>query len=68
MDYYEWMNKESLKASLRKALASPARRQQQAAHNLVYCEDQRMEKVVDDYLDLAEELLARRGATAVTGF
>jgi glycosyltransferase involved in cell wall biosynthesis len=60
MTYFDWQNTQNLKHAIRRLLDSPALRQRQAAQNLEYCRGQRMESVVDRYLDLVEDLLPSR--------
>jgi glycosyltransferase involved in cell wall biosynthesis len=60
MNYFEWMNRASLKAAVQQVLAEPSHARQQAEDNLAYSRAHRMEATVDGYLDLAEDLLARR--------
>lgn len=55
MSFFEWRNKESLKAAIERILDSaPEIRWEDTAHNLRYCERQRMETVVGEYLDVLE--------------
>jgi glycosyltransferase involved in cell wall biosynthesis len=62
LSFFEWRNKESLKQGIERILDSPAdTRTNDALHNLEYCERQRMETIVDEYLDILESLVADAG-------
>ena len=62
LSFFEWRNKESLKQAIERILDSPAEtRRQDALRNLEYCERQRMEAVVDEYLNILESLVADGG-------
>jgi glycosyltransferase involved in cell wall biosynthesis len=62
LSFFEWRNKESLKQGIERILDSPAdTRRQDAQRNLEYCERQRMETIVDDYLNILESLVFDAG-------
>lgn len=62
LHFFEWRNKESLEQAIERVLDSPAdARRQDALRNLAYCERQRMEAVVDEYLNILESLVAGKG-------
>ena len=65
MSFFEWCNTESLKRAIERILDAPddaCRRDAQS--NLEYCRHQRMETVVDEYLNILESLVAAAGRRA----
>ena len=65
LTFFEWRNKESLKQGIERILDSPAdTRQHDALRNLEYCERQRMEAVVGEYLTILESLVSGSGRRA----
>jgi glycosyltransferase involved in cell wall biosynthesis len=68
LSFYEWRNKESLKQGIERILDSPAdMRRQDALRNLEYCERQRIETVVDEYLAILESLVFDAGKGSAAG-
>jgi glycosyltransferase involved in cell wall biosynthesis len=68
LSFFEWRNKESLKQGIERILDSPAdTRRQDALRNLEYCERQRMETIVDEYLNILESLVFDSGKAAAGG-
>ena len=65
LTFFEWRNKASLKQGIERILDSPAdERWHDALRNLEYCERQRMDGVVDEYLTILESLVAGSGRRA----
>jgi len=65
LTFFEWRNKESLKQGIERILDSPDdTRRHDALRNLEYCERQRMEAVVDEYLTILESLVWGPGSRA----
>ncbi len=68
LTFFEWRNKESLKQAIERILDSPAdTRRHDALRNLEYCERQRMEAVVGEYLTILESLVSGSGRRASEG-
>ena len=68
LSFFEWRNKESLKQGIERILESPEdTRRQDALRNLEYCERQRMETIVDEYLNILESLVFDASKRAAGG-
>ena len=62
LSFFEWRNKESLKQGIERILDLPVdTRRQDALRNLEYCERQRMETIVGEYLNILESLVFDAG-------
>jgi len=60
LNMFQWGNRGSLMAALRRALSSSALRRKDAQENLAYCHRQLMSAVVDQYVNLIEAAVATR--------
>jgi glycosyltransferase involved in cell wall biosynthesis len=64
LNFFTWGDRRSLRDTIAKTLAARQSRERDALHNLEYCRGQKMDSVVDRYLDLVEGV--RAGTSGVS--
>jgi len=58
LNFFTWGDRQSLSDTIARTLSARQTRQRDALHNLEFCRSQKMDAVVDRYLDLIEGVLA----------